>query len=312
MTENLTKAKTKHRKKPKLSTVLALVILIGGVAALLYPTVTSYLNSVEQSNVLNSYESKITNLNPSILKPELQKAEDFNKNLRAGTITDPFGRPKNEEEKLQRSDAYQDYLGILNRDSVMGRIIIPKIDVDLPIYHGTDDHTLRKGIGHLFGTAFPIGGPSTHAVLTGHSAYPEATLFTNLTKMNTGDTFQISLYGELLTYKVDQIKTVTPEQTEDLRVISGEDHITLITCTPYAVNSHRLLVRGVRIENPAGQEATNLPKATATVEIPWNVVAILTGGIVLFTGITLVVNKNNRKKRKHQGSPGEHVQAPKS
>lgn len=312
MTENLAKAKTKRRKKPKLSTVLALVILIGGVAALLYPTVTSYLNSVKQTEALNSYESKISNLEPADLKAELEKAEDFNKNLRAGSITDPFGRPKNEEEKLQRTDAYQDYLGILNRDNVMGRIIIPKIDVDLPIYHGTDDHTLRKGIGHLFGTAFPIGGQSTHAVLTGHSAYPEATLFTNLTKMETGDTFQISVYGELLTYKVDQIKVVTPEQTEDLRVISGEDHVTLITCTPYAVNSHRLLVRGVRIENPAGQEAGDLPKATATVEVPWNIVAILAGGIMLFTGITLVVNRSNRKKRKHQGSPEQHVQAPKS
>ena len=218
----------------------ALALFVGGAAVFCYPAISNYLNQKNQSRVVQTYEETVAAQDDALLAEEWAKAEEYNENLAGDPVHDPFvpgsgyALPDN-------------YLDVLNIDGVMGRITIPKIGVDLPVYHGTEAETLEKGVGHMESTSLPIGGEYRHAVLTGHRGLPSAELFTRLDELEPGDQFYLHILDATLAYQVDQILTVEPQELETLVAEPGQDYVTLVTCTPYGVNTHRLLVRGTRV-----------------------------------------------------------------
>lgn len=221
--------------------IFAGVLFLLGASILLYPSVSAYLNSQNQAKVVEDYSNQVKQMNDAETEKELQKAREFNENLKRTVVIDPF----TEEMNQQLSE---EYLKILNKNNgQIGTLIIPKIQLKLPVYHGTEAKVLKKGVGHIQNTAFPVGGGGTHAVLSAHRGLPEARLFTDLDKLEKGDMFFIQVLDETLAYEVDQIKTVLPEDTWDLQPSEEQDYVTLVTCTPYGVNTHRLLVRGKRV-----------------------------------------------------------------
>lgn len=221
--------------------ILAGVLFLLGASILLYPSVSAYLNSQNQAKVVEDYRNQVKQMHDAETEKEIQKAREFNENLKRTVVIDPF----TEEMDQQLSE---DYLKILNKNNgQIGTLMIPKIQLKLPVYHGTDAKVLKKGVGHIQNTAFPVGGSGTHAVLSAHRGIPEARLFTDLDKLEKGDAFFIQVLDETFAYEVDQIKTVLPEDTGDLQPAEEQDYVTLVTCTPYGVNTHRLLVRGKRV-----------------------------------------------------------------
>ena len=257
---------------------LALVLL--GVAVLLYPVMATRHNNDEQQRLATMYTASVNAAGPEAIAAERASAETYNNNLESAPILDPWLEP-------QRPDTpqYQAYLHEMDIDPVMARIVIPSIHVSLPVYHGTDSRTLAEGVGHLFGTSLPIGGPSTHAVLTGHTGLSTATMFDNLSQVKKGDAFYISSLGQTLKYEITDITVVKPDETDSLRKVPGRDLVTLITCTPYGVNSHRLLVTGERVPmDPtaaAAEEAKALPAPMQT----W-MKAIIAAVVVILTIVT--------------------------
>lgn len=237
--------------KKHLSTALLLLVLLAGVALLLYPTASDYWNSFHQSRAIAGYAESVSGLNAVDYEHIWRSAREYNARLLERA--NPF-------RVLEEDEA--DYTGELNvgNNGIMGYIEIPSIEVSLPIYHGTSDGVLQVAVGHLQGSSLPVGGPSTHCVLSGHRGLPSAKLFTNLDQLAEGDIFMLRILNETLTYEVDQIHIVLPDEMGDLVVQEGQDHCTLITCTPYGVNTHRLLVRGKRIETP---EAASSARITA-------------------------------------------------
>lgn len=209
------------------------LIFFIGIGILLYPVVSNVLAHFTQTRVISTYEEAVSQLSTEEKTEEIKKAKEYNSSL------------VNQEAEVIEGVSYVD---LLNVGEIMAYLKIPKINVNLPIYHGTSDAVLQRGIGHMEKSSLPVGGDSTHSVLTGHTGLPQASLLTNLTKVEMGDEFYIHLFDEVLAYQVDQIKVVLPEETSDLQIIEGKDYVTLITCTPYGVNSHRLLVRGTRID----------------------------------------------------------------
>ena len=257
-------------------TWLPLVLVLVGVAVLIYPVMATQHNNDEQQRLAEMYTASVDSAGPEAVAAERASAETYNNNLESAPILDPW-------LESQRPDTpqYQAYLHEMDIDPVMARIVIPSIHVSLPIYHGTDSRTLTEGVGHLFGTSLPIGGPSTHAVLTGHTGLSTATMFDNLNQLKKGDVFYVSSLGQTLKYEVNDITVVKPEETDSLRKVPGRDLVTLITCTPYGVNSHRLLVTGERVPmDPtaaAAEEAKALPAPMQT----WMKVIIVAVVIIL-------------------------------
>ena len=237
--------------KKHLSTALLLLVLLAGVALLLYPTASDYWNSFHQSRAIAGYAESVSGLNAVDYEHIWRSARDYNARLLERA--NPF-------RVLEEDEA--DYNGELNvgNNGIMGYIEIPSIEVSLPIYHGTSDGVLQVAVGHLQGSSLPVGGSSTHCVLSGHRGLPSAKLFTNLDQLAEGDIFMLRILNETLTYEVDQIHIVLPDEMGDLVVQEGQDHCTLVTCTPYGINTHRLLVRGKRIETP---EAASSARITA-------------------------------------------------
>ena len=237
-------AKKGSKAKRIVGLVLAVCIFLGGCILLLYPAVSQWVNDNYQSTVCAEYSDAVEELDDETAEQELKKAEDYNDDLTESVelLENPF----------MQSEAVDngDYGNILNAtaEGVMAYLEIPEINVMLPIYHGVGDAELKKGIGHLPETSLPVGGESTHCVLAGHSGMSNARLLTDLPKIQKGDVFYIHVYNKTLCYTVDQIKTVLPTNTADLTITQGEDYVTLVTCTPYGVNTHRLLVRGTRTE----------------------------------------------------------------
>ena len=228
------------KKKDNYITLLLFLILLAGLSLLLYPSVSDYWNSLHQTRAIATYAEEVANLNQDQYDEIWAAAESYN-----ASLTDRVNA-------YQLSDAQkEEYQQLLNVSGlgVMGYIEIPEIDVSLPIYHGTEDTVLQVAVGHLEWTSLPVGGESTHCVLSGHRGLPSAKLFTNLDKLREGDTFLLRVLDEILTYEVDQILIVEPQDTAALEIVEGQDYCTLVTCTPYGINTHRLLVRGHRIDN---------------------------------------------------------------
>lgn len=230
------------------------VLAFAGTMIALYPQIASWISQYNQSTLLVTAAESQRDVPQVELHDELLRAREYNELLIGGALLEAnTNRPT--AAISPDASGYFDLLNATN-EGVMGRLRVPAIDVDLPIYHGTDDYTLTKGVGHLQGTSLPVGGTSQHAVLTAHRGLPEATLFTALNRVEVGDTFTIEVYGEVLTYRVRETFVVEPHETEALRVSPGEDLVTLVTCTPLGVNTHRILVTGERVTpTPLGDVA---------------------------------------------------------
>ena len=225
--------------KNKAMLLLIVVLVSAGIGCILYPDMVYLLASQKQGQVIQDYQMTTEEMNQQRMDEAYQKAVAYNEKQINPTVRDPFSENTQEESA--------DYAEILNVNGTMGMLEIPKIKVNLPIYHGTSETVLSRGVGHLKNTALPVGGTGTHAVLTGHRGYAGARLFTDLDQLVMGDRFYLRILDKTLTYEVDQILVVTPDQTEALKVDPDKDYVTLLTCTPYQINSHRLLVRGKRV-----------------------------------------------------------------
>ena len=227
-------------KKSKIGLLLVLMLFVG-VCGLLYPSVSQYWNSKTQTQAVENYQKILDSLKPEDYDSFFQEAYAYN------TALQELNFPLADYTQLQN------YNGILNLSGsgIMGYVTISKLGVELPIYHGISAEVLNIACGHIEGTSLPVGGEGTHSVLSAHRGLPHARLFTDLDKMEVGDTFTLTVLNQTLTYQVDQIKVVLPSETNDIQIVAGADLCTLLTCTPYGINSHRLLVRGTRIENAA-------------------------------------------------------------
>lgn len=227
----------------KLLLIISIIFIILGVGIFLYPSISNYLAEKNHIDIIRNYDDLIVKIDEEKINEEKEKAKIYNENLSGDPVHDPFvigsgyALPEN----------YKEVLNIAG-DSVMGYVEIPKISVYLPIYHGTSDEVLEKGVGHIQNTSVPIGGKSTHSVLTGHTGLPNAELFTRLDELGIGDIFYIHVLDDVLTYKVFETKVILPDKIDELQILNGKDYITLVTCTPYGVNSHRLLVKAERVE----------------------------------------------------------------
>lgn len=226
-------------KKTKSNIALILIFIIG-LSLILYPSLSDYWNSIHQSQAIQSYVSNVSKIDDDTYTKMLEEARQYNEKL----ISSGQSWILSEQDIAE----YNKQLDI-SGDGLMSYIEIPSLDCSLPIYHGTSDAVLQIAIGHIEGTSLPVGGESTHCVLSGHRGLPSAKLFSNLDQLIEGDIFVIRTLDETLTYEVDQIRIVLPHELNELKVVEGEDFCTLVTCTPYGVNTHRLLVRGHRIEN---------------------------------------------------------------
>jgi len=237
---------------------LVLVFLVG-LAVLCYPLVSSWLNARAQSYVVNEFEAELAKLSHEELERQVILAQNYNAHLsdRTSLIRDPFS-----ETPLPSGGVA--YAQVLSISDIMGRVIIPKIDVDLPIYHGSSDLVLQEGIGHIEGSSMPVGGYSTHAILTGHRGLPNSRLFRDLGELQIGDLFYLRSAAGTLAYQVDQILRVLPYEIESLVIIPAQDYVTLITCDPYMINSHRILVRGHRVAYQGELDEDSTAQASPT------------------------------------------------
>lgn len=227
----------------KIPVFLILILFLTGAGILAYPVVSSYLSKVSQGEVISDYSDQLEQLAADEIEEQKRKSEKYNQQLSKNVIlTDPFSV----EDQKESNEEYESLLNIQG-NGMMGMIEIPRIDVKLPIYHGTDIKILEKGVGHLEMTSLPVGGVGSHTVLSAHSGLPSAKLFTDLILLEKGDCFYLNILDEVFAYEINQIKVVEPEETKDLFINKEKDYVTLVTCTPYGINSHRLLVRGERI-----------------------------------------------------------------
>ncbi len=230
--------------KRKLSVFGIILIFLVGIGIMSYPLASSVINNLVSRSRVNEYSETVAQIPDERTQKLISEAEAYNHGISNNVVlTDPF-----DQQAFER--IREDYEKVLRIDDtgLMGYIDIPKINVYLPIFHGTDADVLSKGAGHVQNTSLPVGGKSTHCVISAHSAYPGETFFDYLVDMSEGDEFYVHILDRTLKYEVDQIKVILPEEINDLRIVDGEDYVTLLTCTPYSVNTHRLLVRGKRVD----------------------------------------------------------------
>lgn len=281
--------------KERLTTIILILILIAGLSLLLYPELSNYWNQFHQSRAVASYNELVENLDNSEYEKFLEEAKAYNESLLdKKTLFDPL----NDEE----SERYYNTLDVTGT-GIMGYIDIPSINVTLPIYHGTDTEVLQIAVGHLEWSSLPVGGENTHCVLSGHRGLPSAKLFTSIDRLVEGDQFYLSILGDILAYEVDEIRIVLPEEMDSLQIIEGQDLCTLVTCTPYGVNTQRLLVRGHRVEISelinVSAEATKINPLLVALFIALLIVIILI--VVLF-----IVTRDKNKKRYRFRVGGKH------
>ncbi|WP_256329127.1 class C sortase [Actinomyces ruminicola] len=278
--------------------VLPFILALAGALVLAYPVLATQHNNARQQEIADQYQAQMDTVSPDVLAAELASADQYNQELASSPILDPWL-----DQQRPDTPQYQAYLAELDLDEVMAQIVIPKIHVDLPIYHGTEADTLAHGVGHLFGTALPVGGSSTHSVLTGHTGLGSATLFDDLTKLEEGDAFYITAAGRTLKYKVNDVRVVLPHETESLNKVPGEDLVTLITCTPYGVNTHRLLVTGTRVAMDPVQAAAEQAAATPAPMRGW-MLWLIGAVVVILTVLTVTAGRAAWRHAKRSRTPG--------
>lgn len=290
-----------HRMKRWLVPLCIVLFFLAGIGAVLYPLVSNLLYEKNQSHVLAEYDQAVAQQEAQALERELEAAREYNRSLLESEafLTDPF------DPALVLDPTVEPYASLLNLegDGIMGYVNIPKISVNLPIYHGTTTQVLEKGVGHLQNTSLPVGGESTHSVLTGHTGLAGKRLFTDLSQLEMGDVFYLHILGQTLAYQVTEIFIVEPDDTQHLVVEQGEDLVTLLTCHPYGLNTHRLLVRGSRIPYEEAVEQEQQEQAHPVVSV-WeqeyrkSIVLCLAIYAPITLIIILVILLRRRKKRK--------------
>ena len=278
----------KKKKKGSFTNVILIFILLAGLSLLLYPTFSDYWNSLHQSRAITVYADSVAKLDDAHYKEILDAAESYNESLLLRL-----------NQFSLTADQRRDYPKMLNVESngIMGYIEIPSIRCTLPIYHGIDEAVLQVAIGHIDWTSLPTGSVSTHTVLSGHRGLPSAKLFSELDKLREGDLFMIRVLDELYTYEVDQILTVDPTEVDPLLIQEGKTLCTLVTCTPYGVNTHRLLVRGHRVENP--KEAVQVRVTSNAIQVEPTMVAVFVGVPLLLLLLPWILSdkKGNKPPR---------------
>lgn len=279
------------RHRAAVNLLVPLLLVLAGVSVLLYPVVATQFNNVKQQQFAARYNSQVQEASPDVLAQQLERAHAYNSTLSGVPILDPY---LEDVSKAPSSGSYSNYLHTLDAFDAMARIRVPSGQIDLPVYHGTSQETLARGAGHLYGTSLPVGGDNTHAVLTSHTGLSSATLFDHLTQVKIGDLMYVDVYGQTLAYQVDSIKVVLPTQTDDLRVVPGKDLLTLFTCTPYAVNTHRLLVTGHRVPFTAAASAPATPVSSLLRLQPW-MYGLLGGAVAVLLLLVLVVAREIRR-----------------
>ena len=273
------------------STIVLLLVFLIGLSLLLYPTVSDYWNSFHQSQAIAGYAEAVADLDNAAYEHYWADAQAYNEAL-----------PDNSRRYQPTEAEHARYESLLNisGNGIMGYIEIPAIGVSLPVYHGVEDTVLQIAIGHIEGSSLPVGGLGPHCVVSGHRGLPSAKLFTDLDKLAAGDVFLLRVLDEVLTYEVDQIHIVEPDEVELLEIVEGEDLCTLVTCTPYGINSHRLLVRGHRVENQESASAIRVTADAMQIE-PVLVAPAVAAPMLLVLLVWLLVStpkKDGRKNRK--------------
>ena len=277
--------------KARKTVILLTLGFLVGISLLLYPAFSNFWNARTQSRAIVNYESVLEHLEPADYTAIFQAAYDYNDALRE--VEFPL-------RDFEQVPGYYEALKI-EGTSIIGYVKIDRIGVELPVYHGTSDAVLNRGVGHLEGTSLPVGGESTHCVMSAHRGLPSAKLFTDLDRVEIGDTFQITVLDQVLTYQVDQVKVITPREIDDLQIVEGKDYCTLFTCTPYGVNTHRLLVRGIRIETIAEKPVIYVANEAFQIE-PLLVTPAVAAPMVLVFLIHLMVKYREPPKKKEGAS----------
>lgn len=275
-TPDPTRAEQRSRRGRAMVPVVLQLLAMAGIGALLYPSTANWFTALQHNGQISGYTEAVAAIPDATRKHQLQTARAYNAHLPQGVLRDPYTASAGEPAQQAADRAYADVLRVSDGD-VIGALSYPMLNISLPISAGTSDDVLRAGIGHLYGSSLPVGGESTHTVLTSHSGLANATLFTPLHDAEIGETFQLTVLGETRTYEVGRIEIVRPEQTESLRIVNGEDAVTLVTCTPVGVNSHRLLVHGTRVPNPAAGGREGLAGDGVSAGFPWWAVGFLAG-----------------------------------
>ena len=300
-----TPSRSSWSRQDWVTVVVAIAALIGLLTAS-YPAIAQWFSAKAREGAVTGYTRELQSLPDADKQALLENAHAYNDAMPNILLTDPYTMKEAGEGRGGAWELYEQQLAASGTD-VMGRISIPAIDTSLPIYHGTDDGTLAKGVGHLFGSSLPVGGIGTHAVLTAHTAYTNAHLFDDLDQVEVGDDFFITVAGEKLAYRVDQIDVVLPTEINSLQLEDGKDYVTLVTCTPRAVNSHRLLVRGERIDLDDAPELRDETVTDGTTAgFPWWLLWTA-GGTILITAVTLYTIRPDlaQRVRRPQNSDAE-------
>lgn len=279
----------KKNRGNSMTTLFLILMLFAGLSLLLYPTVSNYWNSLHQSRAIAAYVEQVAQTDNETFDQLRGQARAYNRTL--------VGKAYRYDMTRQEREEYESLLNV-SENGIIGYIEIPDIHCELPIYHGTDADALQVGVGHIEGSSLPVGGESTHCAISGHRGLPSAKLFSDLNKLTVGDRFILRVLDETLTYEVDQIHTVLPGEMDELEIVEGEDYCTLVTCTPYGVNTHRLLVRGHRVENSTDKEPARVTADETRTE-PLGKISILLP-VLLFAillMLLLVFLLSKRKKR---------------
>ncbi|MBE6860914.1 MAG: class C sortase [Ruminococcus sp.] len=288
----------KKKKQSKILTIILIIIFLVGLSVMLYPTVSNYINTKHQSYAIAKYDEQINNMSDSRYYEIMAQAQYYNERLKNvnSPLTSKDGLPKD----------YKNVLDVTGT-GIMGYITIPQIQIQLPIYHGTSEAVLNIAVGHLEGSSLPIGGTGTHSVLSAHRGLPSAKLFSDLDKLVVGDLFTVTILNEVLTYEIDQILIVKPYEMEKLARVEGNDYITLLTCTPYGVNTHRLLVRGKRIETEAPEMQVRVSADAVQIErlVVASIVVIPMLVLTFLLMMIIASMRNLRKKGKSRNKAGE-------
>ena len=289
----------RRKRNKKIKYLIMLILFLIGAGIFLYPTISDMWNQYRNVRLITEYDTSVTDLSKSEYARLWKEAKEYNAEHPVNSIVDAF----DESDQYVLTHPYDQVLDP-DGNGLMGSIEIPKINVKIAIYHGLGSDILEKGAGHIEGTSLPIGGKNTHAVLAAHRGLPGAKLFTDLDQMEIGDKFYLHILGKTLAYKVGQIKTVLPDQTKALDIVEGEDHVTLLTCTPYGVNTHRLLVRGIRTRyvEEENEKSETVPQKLAQTDP----VKLMKSGLLIFIllvgGLWIFLHYRDRKRQDNRSN----------
>lgn len=279
---------TNPQSRKKGNAALAVLIVLVGLGVLLYPVIATQWNNIIQQQAADAYSKLEKSVPTEVLDTAWEEAHRYNAERSQGPILDAWA-----SRRAKDNEPYQEYLHKLHETDAMGRIIIPSIKSDLPIYHGTSEDSLQRGVGHLYGTDLPVGSVDRHSVLSAHTGLQNATLWDNLNKVKEGDAFYIAAAGHKLKYQVDRISVVLPEETDALQRVEGQDLITLVTCTPYGINTHRLLVQGHQV--PMDPQEEKVFEEGSGMNMQWWMWAILAAAVLTIVLLIVWWRKNFSK-----------------